>query len=249
MKQFSLVLVILLTSACSSPIVKQEIKGKDLQGESYFELNDASGIFLVRRDIKIVSNKLINRRTVLTRDGLTELESTVSVSRIGHLRNTKNGYALLPEASQFKVWFDKKQFSSQMKIDRKTKKIHIKTDGPDEKRNGLKEYNIPKSQYFCFFSQLPECMRIQNLLLKAVKEKVQLFVIWDNYPYHIDQYENLIDSPLVLATLSLSDHTRDELKYSLDIGNQIIFYHFDKKFKFDKMFWISQGMSLISSKK
>ena len=101
--------------------------------------------------------------------------------------------------------------------------------------------------FFCFFSQLPECLKEQNLLYLSAQKKVQLFVVWDNFPYHRELYEGMGTNPIISATLEISKHSKDELKYSLDIGNQIIFYHFDKKLMFKGFYWISQGISLKRS--
>ena len=89
---------------------------------------------------------------------------------------------------------------------------------------------------------------MQNILLKARKDKVLLYIIWDGYPFNSEQYEGVEDVLISQASFYYSQKQRDSLRFELDIGNQIIFYHFDKNLQFEKMFWVSQGISLTKIK-
>lgn len=243
------ILILFLMASCASRVPLTE-SSNDMEGVEVFSYQDFSGQYLMKREIKQQGNKLITRAKLISQSG-KELESQVSVSAIGSVNGSKGKkiVSLLPQISQFRVWFDKKEYFSQGKILRKEKKLEVTTKSPEKKWNNIQKYSIPKGSYFCYFSQLPECIKLQNLLLKAARKSVQLFVIWDNFPYHSEQYEGLGPDPISRASLSLSDHNKKEFKYTLDIGNQIIFYHFNRKLDFVKMFWVSQGVSIVSNKK
>jgi transposase len=157
----------------------------------------------------------------------------------------KGEVAILPDISQFKVWFDKKEHFSQIKLDRKTKSLEILAKAPVEKWNFQKKIKLPSGRYYCFFSQLPECLKEQKLLEKAVDEKVAIFIIWDNYPFHNEIYKGLSSDPYTRAFLSLAGHDKNTVKYALDVGNQSFFIHYDKDIEFKAYYWISQGISAV----
>jgi hypothetical protein len=216
------------------------------QSSEKFILSDSSGNFIVSREIKTKSNKLISRVKIFDGNMKQELESTVAVSRVGYVKSSKGKkIAVFPEASQFKIWFNKNEYSSNTKVDLKTRQMSLKLTGEDSEKKVKKSHTLPKGKVYCYFSQIPECVKLQHLLLKGQKEKVSIYILWDSFPYHTELFNGISNEPYVLADFYLSDTNKKELKYSLDLGNQIIFYHFDKQLKFEKMFWISQGISLI----
>ena len=101
-----LVLVIISLISCANKS-GQNIKTGGLQKRSeIFQVKESTKTYLLKRDLKYRDGKLLTRVRYFAEDGLTVLESTVSVSRLGTV-NQK--VALLPEASQFQVWFDKKK--------------------------------------------------------------------------------------------------------------------------------------------
>lgn len=241
-----LFLLLFLFMSCSVTGVKGRSGEKKSLTSQDYTLTDFSGEYLYRRDVKKLSRKLITRVKIFSKEGYHELESLVSVSKIGTVKGAagKNKTALIPEVSQFKVWFEKKEYFSQLKINRKEKKIEVLTRGSSLEPEKIKTYKVPHGKFFCFFSQIPECVKLQNLLLLSARKSVKLYIVWDNFPYHNEQYEGLGKGPLTLATMSLSSHSVNDLRYSLDLGNQVIFYHFDKDLSFKKMNWVSQGISL-----
>jgi hypothetical protein len=214
---------------------------------SYLNYNDQSGNYNLKREIKYQKGKLVTRVKLFSTQSTKELESIIAVSSIGRLQKA---VALLPEISQFRVWFDQKEHFSQIKLNRKTQSLDIISKAPVTKWNFERQYKLPKGKYYCFFSQLPECLKEQNLLAKtAGNKKVQVFVIWDNFPYHNEQYEGLGEEPFVRATLTLEGHDKNMLKFGLDLGNQSIYLHFNQKIEFVAYYWISQGISAVSSVK
>ncbi len=204
-----------------------------------FKYKDFSGEYIKKREIKKENGKLISRIKLFLKD--QELESLVSVSAIGTLKNSQDIY-ILPKISQFKVWFDKKEYFSQLKLDRKKRVLETVVKSPEKKWNGEKTFKLPQTPYICFFSQLPECLKMQKLLLKAARKNLAFYVIWDNYPFHVEQFDGVDPSPFFLATLKLDGYSKKIVKYSLDIGNQILSFHFDNNLNYIKMFWVSQGI-------
>ncbi len=230
-------------------ILNKKEAGKDKP--QIFSYTDASGSYVQRRDSLLSGNKYVSRIKLLSSKDSTELESSVVVSRLGRLKNSKSRFdnALLPEISQFKVWFKKEEYFSQLKINKNDRTLTVIAKSPEKKYNFTNKYKLPKARYFCFFSQIPECIKLQGLLVEAAKRNVEIFVIWDNFPYYNEQYEGLPKEPYTKAVLSVSSHNKNEVRYDLDLGNQIIFYHFNKELKFIKMIWVSQGISSINTSK
>lgn len=211
---------------------------------------DSDGKYNLKREIKVKDGKLASRVKLFPLTQTKEFESTVSVSKIGSLiHKGKKSISLLPEVSQYRVWFNKKEYFSQLKINREARRIEVYSKGPEKKWNFEKNYTLPKGVYFCFFSQLPECLKMQNLLLKSARKKLQVFVIWDNFPYHNELYDGLDESPFVNAVLNLDKHDKKSLKYSLDLGNQIIFLQYDRDLNFKAIYWVTQGISAVSINK
>ncbi|MAZ49092.1 MAG: hypothetical protein CME65_11050 [Halobacteriovoraceae bacterium] len=234
---------LLLFMGCSTTS-PDKMFGDTLGKEETFQLVDANGSYLVKREVKYSKGRMISRLRYFDKDGVTQLENTVAVSRVGRLKNQKS-IAVLPEASQYKVWFEKEEHFSQAKVIASKKKIAVNLEGPSPQWEGVKEFDLPKTRYICFFSQLPECLKLQKLLIKSARQPVSLYVLWDNFPYHNELYVNLGSSITSLATLSVNNDSKDEFKFNLDIGSQILFFHYDKNLNFTKMFWVAQGISMV----
>lgn len=234
-------IIFLLLFSCASP---QKVQTTMLApGTNKFILTDSSGKYHVRREVKFSGKKLLTKSTISGwEDPNQPLEKAITVSIRGALKNGEK--SLLPVASQFSVWFDKNEFFSQLKINRKNKTIDIIKKSPEKKWSGVESKKVPAGKYYCFFSSLPECVISQNLLVRSRESKVAIYLIWDSYPYYVEQFQNVTGDVLSLTQFSFASMVENSLRFELDIGNQIIFYHFDKDLKFEKMFWVAQGISL-----
>lgn len=234
-----LLFVFLLSCANSQKVETTVI----IPGTQKFILTDGSGKFQVERQVKISGKKILTRSTISSvNNPKVALEKSITSSFLGSLRNGDR--SLLPVASQFSVWFDKNLFFSQLKVDRKNKTVEIIKKSPEAKWNGKETKKVPAGKYYCFFSSLPECVISQNILLKSRDKKVPIYLIWDSFPFYVEQYQGVSGQLLSLTQFSFSNMVSNSLRFELDIGGQIIFYHFDKKLQFEKMFWVSQGISL-----
>lgn len=234
--------IFILLTACSLSQT-QNPRTKITEGKNRFNLKDATGNYLVEREVKRVGPKIVTRTVLKNWQNISiPLEKSITVSLSGRLSNgTKS---LLPLTSQFSVWFDKKKYFSQIKVNKKQKTVSVLKQSPEAKWNGKVIEKAPKARYICFFSSLPECLSEQNLLVLSRNAKIDIFIIWDNYPYYVEQYEGVSGKLITLAQFSFSSMLKDSLRFELDIGNQVIFYHFNRRLEFDKMFWVSQGISL-----
>jgi hypothetical protein len=234
---------IFLVSCASIPNISRD----KLTGKTEFLYSDANGKYTFVREVKKLKSQLITRTRLYNRGKRTSsLETSVTVSRVGKRKD--NTVALLPEASQFFVWFDKKKYVTNLKIDRRNRKLIMHKTGPVKTDNISTKYELPKSNYICFFSQLPECVLGQGLLMKSQSGKVGISIIWDSFPFNKEQYEGMTNNPVTQAEFYFSEKMSNSLRFELDLGNQIVFYHFDKKLKFEKMFWVSQGLSISAFK-
>lgn len=213
-------------------------------GTTSFVLNDQNGSYILKREVKTSQNKLITRTKIFSPNTTAKpLETAVTVSKIGKSKKRKEA-ALLPTESQFMVWLEKQKYMTRLKTDVASRKFVVDTKSPEKSMNGIKEFDIPRARYFCFFSQLPDCLAAQNLLLKARKSRVPIYIVWDSFPFHAEQYDGLTKDLITLASFYYVQKDRDSLKFELDLGNQIVIYHFDKQLKFEKLFWIAQGITM-----
>lgn len=232
------IIVCLFLSACSSPKKFQTRKDDNTR---FYNYTDGNGSYAIRRDNKLSGNKLVTRNQLSTYNGAEVLEKSITVSKVGKISG--GSIAVLPESSQFEVWFSGKKYVSKIKINRNDKMAIIYMQSPEKKWNGTKTQKLNSSRIICFFSQLPECLKMQNVLIHAKDKKVPLQIIWDNYPFHIELYKGLNQELITQGAFYFSDKVDDLLRFELDIGNQIIFYHYDRALDFVKMNWVAQGIT------
>lgn len=242
------VLIFLLTFSCAQ---NQKSYTSIKKSNRTFEFKDISGSFVVRRDIATKKNNIINRQQVMNPNDLdAPLEKTVAMAKLGTVK-TRNGLrkSLRPVASQHSVWFNKKEYFSQLKVIPEKRSLEVVTKSPEEKWNGRETIKFPKGNVFCFYSQIPECVKAHGLLSKLenkTSKSVSLYIIWDNYPYHNQQLSGISKSAFQSVTLRFVENSKNSLKYSLDLSNQSIFYLFDSQKNLENMYWIAQGISLKS---
>jgi hypothetical protein len=250
-----LALILLLAIGCSSArrgkIPKKRTVLKN--NTKIFNYNDMNGEYFLNRDYRVKANKFVVRNRILSpEDQSSALEKTTTVSQIGYVKGSgRRSKAIRPEIAQHEVWLDKKRYFSQLKIIPNKRSVQVTMDSPEKKWQGTKYFTFPKNtKMFCFFNQIPECIQHLGLLsyMQKTNKKVPITVIWESYPYHTQQYKQLIDRPYQVATLSYDGHSKKlGHKIAVDLGNQLVFYHFNNDNQFERMFWISQGVSMVSA--
>lgn len=214
-------------------------------------MEDKSGKFEVVRESGRSKNsgELVTKYRVYqgSQKQQVPLEQSIVFSTTGIFK--KNTRLLRPEKSQYKVWFGKKLYMSETSVDKEKKSLRIKMKSPESQWNGEKIIPFPGGNgMFCYFSQLVDCIKYTGFIDKAKKVKggrLQLHVIWDGYPYFQEQYDGLENSPFSSAIFEYDGQTDSkDFRFSLTVSGNVIFYLFNDKIEYAKVFWPSQGYSL-----
>jgi hypothetical protein len=245
-----LIIFLIFLSSCSSTIHK---KSKNvITGTNKYNYEDKTGQYLLIRSSNIdkKDEKIVTRRQLELKNKSKEniLEQSIAISNPGLIKR-KNAI-LRPEEAQFNIWFEGKKYSSFLKIDPKTRSFELKTNGPTNADNKIRKIAFPKSQkYFCFFSQLTECLSFNGFIKNAIREEkgsVRLYLIWDGYPYFQEAYNDLPNELFSEVEFRFDGKiNKDEFRFILNISNQSIFFVVSEEAELKKMFWISQGVSMI----
>ncbi len=236
---------ILFFSCSLSPLTREG--GSDLKNSKkvdHFIFKDPSGEYILKREVLSSKSKVKVRQTLYSPDDMNNaLEKSVTINQYGTVGTSKE-LAIRPIVSQFSIWFEKEKFFSQLKLNMSKKKFDIYLDSPEEKWKGKSESNPLKGTKFCWFSQLPECLkRIINNSKKA-KFISGFIVVWDSFPYYNEQYQKLSGKLYSPASVKFDGEYGKTFRFSIELEGQIIFYHYDKNLTFQKMVWVSQGITV-----
>jgi hypothetical protein len=177
------------------------------------------------------------------------LEQSIVLSSIGSLK--KKMTILRPKISQYNVWFEGKKYTSELKINTANKSIDVKMTSPESQWNGTKQIKFPSSTTLpCFFSQVIECARVSGFINKASSKKtgsMKLMIIWEGYPYLNETFSDFPDELFSEAQLEYDGRTKEgERRFNLIVAGQSIFYILNDEDVMTKMFWISQGITMVS---
>ncbi len=220
-------------------------------GKASYNYLDVSGQYYLIREKKKIKNRIVTR-TLLTTPSANlakPLEKSVVVSEIGTVSyHSKRVIAIRPIASEFTVWLEGQKYSSRMQLDIKNKSMKITLDSPNEKWKGTQSVTFPKGHSFCFFSQIPDCLHFNHFLAQAKanpKKSLSLQIIWDNYPYHEEQYSGFTGTLFSTAVLKFEGERKNLLRYELDLAGQSIIYDFSKSFDLVRISWIAQGITVV----
>lgn len=177
------------------------------------------------------------------------LEQSIVLSSIGSLKNKM--MILRPKISQYNVWFDGKKYTSELKINTAKKAIDVKMTSPESQWNGKKQIKFPSSTTLpCFFSQVIECAKVSGFISKASSQKtgtMNLMVIWEGYPYLNETFSDFPTDLFSEAQLEYDGKTKQaERRFNLRVAGQSIFFVLDDRDVMTKMFWVSQGITMVS---
>ncbi|MBL6988636.1 MAG: hypothetical protein ISR65_02615 [Bacteriovoracaceae bacterium] len=230
------------------------LKKKLSHRQSKYYLTDKSGQYVEIRERFFDSktkNFVLKRKVVDKENQSKVLEKNISFSTPGMLNKIPS---LRPNISQYTVWFDKKKYFSELKINTYTRNLDIRLNSPKKQWNGTQSIPFPKGTgVFCFFSQLIECVKATNFFTEATSRKVgqmTFHVIWDGYPYFQQQYGHVPEAVFSMANFVYVGQSKlGDVRFELTIADQIIQYHLDSSMDFKKMFWVEQGVSLVRIKK
>ncbi len=217
-----------------------------------FSYTDKNGEFAVRLSSGLdKENKNFTSRRTMEIPGRQKdkiLEQSVAVSTLGALKNTM---ILRPKISQYNVWFDGKKYSSELKINPAKKAIDVKMTSPESQWNGTKQVKFPTTKILpCFFSQIIECAKVSGFIGKASSKKAgiaKMLVVWEGYPYLNETFSDFPSELFSEAVLEYDGKTKEsERRFNLRVAGQSIFYVLNDKDVMIKMFWVSQGISMVS---
>ena len=259
MRIISLILILFVLASCSSFQRKKTLPPSKPETKNYI-FKDRTGEFILERKSVLNAEKkvVIVKQTLSTNgtddeEGTNILEESTSYSTPGILKDKIN--ILRPAKSLYHVWFDKKKYTTEMKLNTKTKKLDITVDSPEEKFNSSKKISLPRKNtgVFCFFSQLVECVRATEFFNKAIDNEagtMNFHIIWENYPFHQELYSEFPNDILSQVSLEYDGkNSKGEYRFTLQLPNQTIFYFLDKNTELLKMFWVAQGISMVRQDK
>ena len=240
---------LLILASCTSTNERKAALLKDNNAQLY-TYRDVSGEFEFAREVKFEKSQLATRVQMLAGAGGSDrlLEKTFAVSSVGSVKmRGGRATAVRPELSQHTVWLDGKKYFSQLKLNPKKRVLEAILESPDTRWQGRKEIKIPAGRIFCFYSQLPECLVMANLLTgsKSSSRRLSFILVWDSWPYHREHFTGLRESPFSRATVNAEGEKGKELRYNVEVSGQALSLHFTKDHSFVRMFWTTQGISLL----
>lgn len=253
--KFILILILFQIIGCSSK------KNKDLVESDLHNLNDKyryldkSGKYIYQRQVLVEEDKKKLSNLIKLYDPNRAdnniLEKIIVVSELGAIKKGKNAKSVMrPQISQYTGWFEGKKFSSQIKFDPKKRLVNVIMESPEAKWNGEKNFDIPKTKtIYCFFTQVPECIKYTHFLEKLKtdpRSRLPITVIWESYPYFVDQLDGIAEEVFSSAVFYYEGETPEGFtKFNLEINGQVIFYQFNKKMELMKVLWVTQGISIL----
>lgn len=245
MNRFVTFLLLMLTLACAS---NERGPGNSDRTYSYA---DVTGSYKIRREVKLIKNKLVTRNQLVQSSGGNQrvLEKSVTVSQLGTVnKQGKRAMVVRPYASEFTVWLEGKKYHSRLQLLPEKKSMSLTLESPERKWQGRSLIPVPKGQRFCFYSQIPDCLYHNQLLKLASSQKSQSFgfyVVWDNYPYVQEILTGVGKNLFSAATIKHDGEIKGRIRYIIEVEGQVILYQFSKNYDFEKMAWISQGITLV----
>ena len=237
-------LILLSTSACS--VLTSQ--GAPKEGKRTFSYSDVSGKYIFTRESKLLKNRLITRTQISTVSG-NLLEKSIMVSQLGTIKDQRGRVlSIRPYGSEFTVWLEGKKYESRMKIDPKSKSMLVELNSPEDKWKGRSTTPFPKGKQFCFFSQIPDCLYHNNYLFRSQQGKGEglgFYVVWDSFPYVQEQLTNIGMRLFSSAVLKYEGTAKNILRYQVEVDVQTLLYQFAKSYDLDRMFLVSQGISIM----
>ena len=237
--------VLMALSACSSgPLTK----GLDNYRRNY-QFSDMSGQFILDMESGLSKeNEVYVKQRLIGKKDNQEYERLIAISERGQLSGQGNKISVLrPKISQYSVWFENQKYFTQLEVLAGQKELRVEIRSPEKKWHGPQRIPFKNSRgVFCFFAQLADCVKVTGFLSRAIEQKggkMSLTVIWESYPFVEEQYSG-VTGPFALSVFSYQGRSREgDFIFNLDIGNQILSYHFNRKMQLEKKFWVSQGLT------
>ncbi|MGZ3787104.1 MAG: hypothetical protein ACXVLQ_01200 [Bacteriovorax sp.] len=240
-------------ASCSTAKSVKELKRGLVRGEEKFSYTDKNGQFVVimSSGFNKKENTFFSKRELLApgKENDKILEQSVVLSDLGTLKKKKT--ILRPKISQYNVWFDGKKYFSELRMNSAKKAIDVKMVSPESQWSGVKQIKLPNTRaLYCFFSQVVECAKTTGFLTEAIKKEtgsMNFYVVWEGYPYQSETFTDFPSELFSRAQFEYDGKTKeDEHRFNLKVAGQSIFFVVDKNQQMKKMFWVSQGISMVS---
>lgn len=225
-------------------------------GEEKYRYKDKGSRYVLKKQTTLNSkNKTYTVKRVLESPTSSKgkvVEQSIAISNVGFLKKT-NKTVLRPNISQFNIWFDGKKYSSELKINSKNRSVQIKMNSPESQWNGVENVQLPAGDVLpCYFSQIIECAKATGFIKTASTSERGIFyvnVIWEGYPYISEVYSNFPNEAFSSAELEYDGMlNQKERRFNLRVAGQSIFYILNEKDELTKMFWVSEGVTMIHNK-
>ncbi len=241
---FFVIVLFVFSCASKGPLeIKKELGHK----EEKYSYIDKNGQFLFRstsgfeKKEKSFFTKQSLEMTTKNKDNA--LEQSIAFSTLGRV---KKKMILRPRNSEYTVWFEGKKFTSRQKIIPSKKIIEVTLESQESKWNGVQKIAFPSTKTAtCYFSQIVECAKVMGLL--NTPQTIKFYILWEGYPYLNETFTDFPSELFSKAELEYegSDNP-DEKKFNLNVAGQTIAYVLDKNGKLKKLFWITQGISMVN---
>ncbi len=210
-------------------------------GNFNYQLQDLSGIYRLSRNIYRKNGKVYFESELLNP---SKTQEVLEKSQIVLKQVNRNGRdILIPLVSQFTSWINKQKHFSQIKINTKKKVYEVYT----EPENQTVEERFVGGDWICPFSLLPECLGLSKLVEQGARGKWverDVWLMWDMHPYQQKFYENISPSMFTRAKLIFEGTKDGYYQVTAEVSEQSISLLFTPAFRFEKMIWVAQGLSL-----
>jgi hypothetical protein len=217
------------------------------QQRSYL-YNDVSGNFQVTRLAQSKNNRLLLQRKMFSEQQSKLVEQVRLVSQLGSMTvNGKTRLGVRPNISQFLVWLEGKEYFSQIKVDLKKKKYVVTLKEKYEENPLVSEHETPKTNFLCYFHQIPECLKAWkslDYLTGDTAKDFSFWILWESYPFTDAIFSDISNELFSQATVKLEEQTSSSISFVMEVQGQVISYQFSKDGNFEKMSWVAQGVSM-----
>lgn len=214
--------------------------------KKHYRLTDKSGQFVLEREVGFAEDKYVTKYQIVREGSGQPLERSVVLSTLGRL--SKKWQVIRPRLFQYQVWLDRQKHSVKGALDAKNGGVDLTLQNPRSRNR--KHLKVPDGQVFCFFSQVIECAATTGFLTKAKSLKtgrMKLHVLFEGYPYFQEHYRHAPEGLFSEARLIYDGLTeRGEMRLSLKFGKTTVLYFVNDKWEMVKMFWPSEGVSLVA---
>ena len=228
---------------------KNDKRGPE-KGKIVYSYVDETGTHRLERETKNIDSKIITRnRLIDIQDGNSKLiEKSITVSRVGSIKdNNIRQLTVRPEVSEYEVWIEGKKYYSRIEINPAKRAMILSYDGPEPRWQGKSEIAFPKSKFFCFYNQIPECL-YHNYFLKSIlnykRKSKEFYVVWDSFPFIKELYSQIGTKLFSAASVKYDGSHNGLIRFAVEVEGQIILYQFDSSFNLVKVAWISQGVTI-----